>query len=217
MEFRRVILKMNTINDNNRIPAEAPGKDPELLIWVNDKNEIIGCGEKLDTHFRGQLHRAFSIFIYDPARRELLLQKRAKEKYHSGGLWSNSCCSHPRKGETWSESLSRCLREELGLDFPVVPDLSGSPEHDFTLAGEFRYYSHYGELAEHEWDYVFLCRRVIADDQIILNHDEAEDYMWISPAELDRWLDERPGDFTSWFARAYHFIKKELAFSDPAC
>ena len=217
MEFRRVILKMNTINDNNRLPAEAPGKDPELLIWVNDKNEIIGCGEKLDTHFRGQLHRAFSIFIYDPARRELLLQKRAKEKYHSGGLWSNSCCSHPRKGETWSESLSRCLREELGLDFPVVPDLSGSPEHDFTLAGEFRYYSHYGELAEHEWDYVFLCRRVIADDQIILNHDEAEDYMWISPAELDRWLYERPGDFTSWFARAYHFIKKELAFSDPAC
>ena len=217
MEFRRVILKMNTINGNNRIPAEAPGKDPELLIWVNDKNEIIGCGEKLDTHFRGQLHRAFSIFIYDPARRELLLQKRAKEKYHSGGLWSNSGCSHPRKGETWSESLSRCLREELGLDFPVVPDLSGSPEHDFTLAGEFRYYSHYGELAEHEWDYVFLCRRVIADDQIILNHDEAEDYMWISPAELDRWLDERPGDFTSWFARAYHFIKKELAFSDPAC
>ena len=210
-------MKMDTIIDNNRTPAETPVKAPELLIWVNEKNEVIGYGEKLDTHIRGQLHRAFSIFIYDPERRALLLQKRAKGKYHSGGLWSNSGCSHPRKGETWSQSLSRCLQEELGLDFPVVPDLSGSPEHDFTLAGEFQYYSHYGELAEHEWDYVFLCRRVISDEQIILNHDEAEDSMWISPAKLDSWLDERPEDFTSWFAMAYQFIKKFLVFSEPVC
>ena len=185
---------------------------PELLIWVNEKNEIIGYGEKLDTHIRGQLHRAFSIFIYDPVRKKLLLQKRASGKYHSGGLWSNSCCSHPRKDETWREALSRCLREELGVEITTTDmPLSGEYPEAFSPAGEFQYYSDYGDLAEHEWDYVFLCRHAFANYEIRLNKEEAEAYVWISPDDLDTWLKEHPEDFTSWFAPAYRLAAASIS------
>lgn len=216
--YRRVIFKMR-----------AQHEKTELLIWVNENNEITGYGEKMETHRKGQLHRAFSIFLYDPERGKLLIQKRAGKKYHSGGLWSNSCCSHPRKGETWGAALSRCLEDELGIKttgasllqetpepsvpsgFPSFSPGSDTGEEAFRLAGEFRYYSDYGCLSEHEWDYVFLCCRPFSDEEIRLNQNEAEEILWISPDKLDLWMKQHPEHFTSWFSPAYQFIKTALS------
>ena len=87
------------------------------VLLVNDKDRITGEGEKLDVHRKGLLHRAFSVFLADEEDR-LLIQKRAEDKYHSGGVWSNSCCSHQYSGETLFEAASRCIRD--GLRFSIV-------------------------------------------------------------------------------------------------
>ena len=193
-------------------------KMEELLIWINEKNEIIGYGKKQDTHIHGQLHRAFSVFIYDPEKKAMLIQKRAKGKYHSGGLWSNACCSHPRKEETWAAALSRCLKEELGVDVRLRQIKSETPEgvaadkkdECFVYAGDFQYYSSYGELAEHELDSVFVYRRTFTEQDISCNPNEAEEILWIHPDELESWLANDPEQFTSWFAPAYEIAKTKI-------
>ena len=89
----------------------------DCLILVNYRDEQIGQGYKLEVHQKGLLHRAFSVFLYDGNR--LLLQKRAAGKYHSAGLWANTCCSHPRVGEELEDAISRRLLEEAGISCPV--------------------------------------------------------------------------------------------------
>ena len=202
------------------------------LICVDALDRQTGTADKAYCHRYGILHRAFSIFLYHGDK--LLLQRRALGKYHSGGKWANSCCSHPRKGETWGAALSRCLEDELGIKTtgasllqetpePSVP--SGLPsfssesdtgEEAFRLAGEFRYYSDYGCLSEHEWDYVFLCCRPFSDEEIRLNQNEAEEILWISPDKLDLWMKQHPEQFTSWFSPAYQFIKTALSASSSS-
>ena len=86
-----------------------------MIILVDEQDCEIGYGEKLDVHIKAQLHRAFSIFVFDWTERKMLIQKRAEGKYHSGGKWCNACCSHPRKGEVMEEALARRLQEELDM------------------------------------------------------------------------------------------------------
>jgi len=173
----------------------------QLLIWVDEADEIIGYGEKLDTHVREQLHRAFSIFIVDRKTNRILIQRRAMGKYHSGGKWSNACCSHPRKGEGIEEALQSRLNEELGLN-------TAGPFYDM---GKFTYYAPFEGLAEHEIDRVFVYE-IPEDlvDQIELNPEEAEDMKWLTLPEIDDWYGKEPEVFSAWFKEALELARPKL-------
>ena len=165
------------------------------LLLVDREDRIIGYGEKQEIHAAGLLHRAFSIFIYHEKTGKFLLQKRSKMKYHSGGFWSNSCCSHPYRGEVPLESYHRCLIDELRHPFLncIVRE-----------AGSFLYYSYYGDNSEHELDHVvlFICKEL----QIpVLNPNplEVESYLWATVAEIREELGKEPQIFTSWFPQAF--------------
>ena len=113
------------------------------MILVNERDEPLGSMEKMEAHRKGALHRAFSVFIFN-SRGEMLLQQRALKKYHSGGLWTNACCSHPRPGETNEAAALRRLREEMGFDTSLQQIFS------FTYRASFN-----NGLTEHEYDHVF--------------------------------------------------------------
>ena len=156
---------------------------PDQVILVNRENKAIGVGDKIQTHLDGLLHRAFSIFIFNSAG-ELLLQKRAKTKYHSKSLWSNSCCGHPKPGETVQVAAQRRLVEELGFDCELQ-DL-------FCFLYKARVDD---QFFEHEYDHVLAG---MFDGQPILNRLEAEDWMFVDVSMLRRWIQEKPTDYTYW-------------------
>jgi len=115
----------------------------EMLVLVDENGKEVGACEKFEAHRKGLLHRAFSIFIFN-SKGEVLLQRRALDKYHSGGLWANTCCSHPRVGEALDEAIHRRLQEEMGFDCPL--------EEVFS----FSYYVKFSNgLSENEYDHVF--------------------------------------------------------------
>lgn len=157
----------------------------EQLIWVDIFDNEIGYGEKLETHVKEQLHRAFSIFIIHDGK--MLIQRRALDKYHSGGLWANACCSHPRKGESLEESLQNCLELELG-----IPKGSCIPEERFS----FVYYSRYDGLSEYEYDHVFVADY---EKEITPNPEEIAELRWVELARLKKELEEEPQKFSTWF------------------
>jgi isopentenyl-diphosphate delta-isomerase len=159
----------------------------EKVVLVDRDDVQIGTAPKLDVHRTGQLHRAFSVFITDDEQR-VLLQRRAAGKYHSGGLWTNACCGHPRDGEPVGAAAARRLREETGL------------ECDLTHAGSFVYQAGVGQgLVEHELDHVFTGRSNAAPAP---DPNEVQEICWVSPNELRDWLARDPGAFTAWFAQA---------------
>lgn len=163
------------------------------VLLVNDKDRITGEGEKLDVHRKGLLHRAFSVFLADEEDR-LLIQKRAEDKYHSGGVWSNSCCSHQYSGETLFEAASRCIRDELGISIPLTDENA----HE---AGVFTYYKDLGEMKEHEIDHVIVCR-ICSDAAFVLNPDEVSEVRWMKREEIERELAEGVM-YSAWFEQAY--------------
>ncbi|MCI5886130.1 MAG: isopentenyl-diphosphate Delta-isomerase [Clostridiales bacterium] len=163
------------------------------VLLVNDKDRITGEGEKLDVHRKGLLHRAFSVFLADEEDR-LLIQKRAEGKYHSGGVWSNSCCSHQYSGETLFEAAARCIWDELGISIVLTDENA----HE---AGVFRYYADLGEMKEHEIDHVIVCR-ISSDVSFDLNPDEVSEVRWMKREEIDREL-AGGAAYSSWFERAY--------------
>lgn len=184
----------------------------DQIILVNEQDKEIGYGEKLQVHRKELLHRAFSIFIFDRTNQTMLLQKRAAGKYHSGGLWTNACCSHPRKGETMEDCLSGRVKEELGFDahFHIVDptDCVGIPEDGDVIyrCGSFRYFAGFEELSEHEIDHVFLyCprERQFTETDFTVNPEEAETVRWVPVEEVKTWLRDAPEEFTAWFARAF--------------
>ena len=154
----------------------------ENIIWVDLLDREVGSGEKLDTHRKNQLHRAFSVFVVDGDK--MLIQKRAKDKYHSGGLWANACCSHPRAGETLLESVPRRMQEELGFQAEIKELFS------------FVYFQQYDGLSEYEYDHVFLSRY---HGEVVPNPEEMEEIRWISLDELQRELETAPQTFSAWF------------------
>src|SRR5690348_5807899 len=116
----------------------------EQVVLVNEEDQEVGTMEKMEAHRRGVLHRAFSVFIFNK-QGEMLLQQRAQEKYHSGGLWTNACCSHPRPGEEVSEGAGRRLVEELGFETEL------QPVFNFVYKANFE-----NGLIEHEFDHVYF-------------------------------------------------------------
>ncbi|MEZ3467996.1 MAG: isopentenyl-diphosphate Delta-isomerase [Schaedlerella sp.] len=129
------------------------------------------------------LYRAFSVFVY--RGNKMLLQKRSAEKYHSGGLWTNACCSHPRQGEELSEAVERRLKEELGVRMPV------EELYSFVYRAQFE-----NGLTEYEYDHVFLGEY---DGEIRLNEEEASEIQWMDMDELAEDLWKNPEKYTAWF------------------
>ena len=160
----------------------------ERVILVNAADMPIGTAEKLAAHRTGMLHRALSIFIVSP-RGSMLLQRRAAEKYHSGGLWSNACCTHPRVDEDVVDAARRRLREELGLECRIARVL------------KFRYRARVSETYwEHEYDHVFVG---ICEEDPVVDRSEIEDWAWAERAELDDALVAQPRRFTPWMHLAH--------------
>lgn len=156
-------------------------KEEVILVDVNDFQ--VGQMEKLEAHERGVLHRAFSVFIFN-ARGELLLQQRAKEKYHSGGLWTNTCCSHPRPGEDNLDAANRRLMEEMGM------------KADLNYAFNFIYRAEFESgLTEYELDHVFFGK---SDLLPILNEDEVENFRYVNLDSLKEELIHHPDAYTPW-------------------
>lgn len=155
----------------------------ELLILVDENDNEIGLMEKMSAHETGKLHRAFSVFIFN-SKGELLLQQRADDKYHSGGLWTNTCCSHPIDGEEISATINKRLKEEMGMEC----------ETNFQFS--FIYKSELGNgLTEHELDHVYFGT---TDEKPLLNKLEAKDWKYISLEDLEKAINENPEDFSAW-------------------
>lgn len=157
----------------------------EEITLVDKSDQILGKCEKLEAHHKGYLHRAFSILIINSAG-EMLIHQRNFDKYHSGGLWTNACCSHPRYGESLSEAVHRRLIEELGFACPLDEMFSFHYRKEFNDA-----------LVENELDHVFIGyydQKKISPDK-----NEVHDYRWISSEKLYKELDEQPEMYTIWF------------------
>ena len=181
----------------------------ELLLWVDENDQIIGYGEKIETHIREQLHRAFSLFLFNRYDNTMLIHRRAYGKYHSGGLWTNSCCSHPRKNEVLKESVIRRMKEELGF---ILPEIEISPSENayhtngLYELGAFQYYAKYSDCAEHEIDHVFFLP--IDQPAALLSTDSSEiaEIEWISVEELKKRWNADPSAFTAWFPKAFDLV-----------
>ena len=153
------------------------------VVLVNEYDNEIGLMQKLEVHQKGLLHRAFSVFIFN-SKGELLLQQRAYGKYHSEGLWSNTCCSHPLPDEETHDAAVRRLDEEMGI----------SAELHFLYS--FIYNAELGNgLTEHELDHTFWG---VSDDLPIINTSEVSNYKYITVANLKKDMMENPGSYTEW-------------------
>ncbi len=166
----------------------------ERVILVDPMDREIGTEEKLKAHREGKLHRAFSVFVFNTSG-ELLLQKRSETKYHSGGLWTNTCCSHPRPGESHDCAARRRLYEEMGFDC--------------ELTGLFSFIYHArleNNLFEHELDHVFVGHY---DGQPVPNSDEVDDWKWMDIDGLKRDIGESPEHYTCWFKLILNRVVKQ--------
>jgi isopentenyl-diphosphate delta-isomerase len=163
----------------------------EMVILVDEQDRELGLEEKLRAHELGLLHRAFSVFIF---RRngnivELLLQQRQQYKYHCGGLWTNTCCSHPRAGENVVAAGQRRLQEEMGFSSKL------------EVAGTFKYRAEFTNgLIEHEYDHVLVGS--YKGESIIVDPLEVQAYNWISVSDLQSNLVAEPKLYTPWLAKA---------------
>jgi isopentenyl-diphosphate Delta-isomerase len=156
----------------------------ENIIVVNKFDKEIGSIEKMEAHYKGILHRAFSILIFN-SKNELLLQKRNVNKYHSPGLWTNTCCSHPRYGESLQDAIYRRLKEEMGFTCDLKEIFS------FVYKAELE-----NNLFEHEFDHVFFG---LYDGEVNINKDEADDFKWMNINEIKSDIKNNPGEYTYWF------------------
>jgi isopentenyl-diphosphate Delta-isomerase len=156
----------------------------EFLILVDEHDVPLGKMEKMEVHEKGLLHRAFSVFIFN-TKGELLLQQRADGKYHSGGLWTNTCCSHPNFGEEINDAVKRRLIEEMGLSVPA----------EFAFSFIYRIAFNNG-LTEHEFDHVF-----VGVSDTVPNPDPSEVKAWkyAGADSIRKELAENPALFTEWF------------------
>ena len=167
----------------------------EFVILVDENDNEIGIEEKMKAHEDAKLHRAFSIFIFN-SKGDMLLQQRACGKYHSGCLWTNATCSHPRPGENVAQAAHRRLKEEMGFDTEL------NKAFDFIYKAEFDH-----GLTEHEFDHVFIGNY---DGSIHLNSDEADDYNWLDLKTLQKDIAENPESYTIWFKIAFERVLKHI-------
>ncbi len=156
----------------------------ETIILVDDQDRETGFAPKIEAHAQGLRHRAISVCVLD-GRGRMLLQRRASDKYHSGGLWTNACCTHPRPGETVADAARRRLREELGVDC----------ELKFVLRTHYRADVGNG-LIEDEVVHVFLG---VYGGPVTPDPGEAADYDWVTRADLRARIAAHPEHYTYWF------------------
>ena len=156
----------------------------EYVILVDEQDNELGLMEKMQAHKEGKLHRALSIFIFN-SKKQLLLQKRASNKYHSANLWTNTCCSHPRKNETVTAAANRRLQEEMGMDCELTELFQFSYRHEFENG-----------LIENEYDHVLMG---ISDELPMPNPVEVGGFRYIDPDVLILELFEQPDQYTAWF------------------
>lgn len=154
------------------------------VILVNEDDAEIGTMEKLEAHQKGLLHRAFSILVFND-KQELLIHKRAEGKYHSAGLWTNTCCSHPAPHEDIETAAHRRLKEEMGFDCPVEVQF----HFIYKTALE-------NQLTEHELDHVLIG---IYNGEVNPSPEEVSDFRWMALDQLQQEMRENPTDFTFWF------------------
>lgn len=171
----------------------------EYVILVDEQGHELGLQEKMQAHRDGALHLAFSVLLYrdTPYGREYLLHQRALEKYHSGGLWTNTCCSHPRQGETISQAGVRRLQEEMGITLTTT----------LMDVGHFCYYAKLDQqLIEHELDHVLIAN----GDGVMFTPNPAEvmAYRWWPIAELQQQLQQQPQLFTAWFTQVLATVEQ---------
>lgn len=169
--------------------------DTNSVITVNERDEVLGYMEKMEAHKKGILHRAVSAFIIN-SKGEWLLQQRASHKYHSGLLWSNTCCTHPFKGESNLQSAQRRLFEEMGLHASL------RKLFHFQYRAELD-----NELIENELDHIFVG---YTDDRPNINPDEVVSYRYISPEALILEIKNHPERFTEWFKLLYQPVLNSL-------
>src|SRR5690606_25439239 len=191
LEARPAHHRLGAPQLRNTLNSDGMGADTtteERVVLVNEHDQPIGTMGKLRAHQVGALHRAFSVFLFDRHGR-LLLQKRAPEKYHSAGLWTNTCCGHPRANETLDGGARRRLMEEMGVDARL--------ERRFS----FRYKARLPNgLYEHEVDHVFFGHY---DGDARPDASEVADTRHMTPAELDAELRAEPGRFTVWLRECW--------------
>jgi len=171
----------------------------EMVVLVDLEDRPLGKIEKMEAHVKGILHRAFSVFIFND-NNELILQQRAFSKYHSPGLWTNTCCSHPREGEKPEDAAHRRLMEEMGFDC------------DVQKAFHFTYKADVGQgLTEHEFDHVFIGTSNMLPN---INPAEVNDWKYMSIEEIRQDMEKNPRDYTVWFKIAFEevnqYFKKRL-------
>ena len=171
--------------------------EEENVILVNEKDEQIGLMPKMEAHEKAILHRAFSVFIFND-KNELLLQQRAADKYHSPLLWTNTCCSHQRNGETNIEAGRRRLQEEMGFICDLEEKIS------FIYKAPFD-----NGLTEHELDYIMIG---FYNENPVINKEEVEDFKWMLLEDVKSNMDLKPELYTEWFKiifdKYYSFLNK---------
>jgi len=167
----------------------------EKVILVNENDEQIGLMEKIEAHEKALLHRAFSVFVYND-KNEVMIQQRALSKYHSPGLWTNTCCSHQKEGETNVEAGKRRLMEEMGFQTGLKEVTS------FIYKAPFD-----NGLSEHEYDYILVGHY---NDDPKINPDEVASWKWMSLEDIKKDMNNHPEKYTAWFKiifdKYYNFI-----------
>ncbi|HET8855556.1 MAG TPA: isopentenyl-diphosphate Delta-isomerase [Salinimicrobium sp.] len=158
--------------------------EEEKVILVNEQDEQIGLMPKMEAHRKALLHRAFSVFVFNK-KGELMIQQRALGKYHSPGLWTNTCCSHQREGESNINAGRRRLMEEMGFTTDLKDSIS------FIYKAPFD-----NGLTEHEFDHILIGN---FDGEPEINPEEVHSWKWISLDELKESLIENPDIYTEWF------------------
>lgn len=164
----------------------------EQVVLVDEQDKELGLMEKMEAHEKALLHRAFSVFVFN-SKGEMLLQQRALAKYHSGGLWTNSCCSHPKPGEPVAEAAARRLKEEMGFETKL------DKVFDFIYKAPF-----VNGLTEHEFDHVFIGHY---DGPVMPDLTEVENYAYQSMEGITQLLQRNPQFFTAWFQIAFPKVK----------
>jgi isopentenyl-diphosphate delta-isomerase len=168
----------------------------ELLILVDENDNETGSMNKLDVHQSGVLHRAFSVFIFNQ-KGEILLQQRSDKKYHSAGLWSNTCCSHPLKDETVNDAVSRRLREEIGMECTT----------QFQFSFIYKAALENG-LIEHEFDHVYFGK---SDDIPAPDPNEVKDWKYIRPEKLKEEIILNPEKYSVWLKICFPKVESILS------
>ena len=171
--------------------------DKVEVVLVDHEDNPRGTMEKMEAHRKGLLHRAFSVFVFND-QGKLMLQQRALHKYHSPGLWSNTCCSHPYPGEKVEAAAHRRLQEEMGFDCEL--------QHAFSFV--YRAELDQG-MTEHELDHVFTG---LAGKEPIINPDEVNDWKWVEVDELVQDMETNPEKYTVWFRIIFKEFRKNLDY-----